>query len=85
MQDKSWIRNAGAIGLLELGLAIHTQPWVKDWDEADYMYPLQQSELWTCGGVMKNMEMWDDPDIQGIAGLTFVEYEFRAYSKSKMP
>jgi len=76
VQDRSWIRNAGVFG-------IYSQPWGRDWDETNYMDPQQQSELWTCGGVMKDMQMWDDPEVGGIAGISFIEYTFRADSRVK--
>jgi len=48
VQDKSIVLNKGIWG-------IYTTPWEKDWDETDYIYPQQQSDLWTCGGLLKDM------------------------------
>lgn len=32
---------------------------------------------------MKDMQMWDDPEVGGIAGISFIEYTFRADSRVK--
>ena len=53
-----------------------------DWDETNYLYPQQQSELWTCG--QPNMDMWDTPAFtiwSRAAGA--VSRKFRATSKVK--
>ncbi len=76
VQDKSIILNKGIWG-------IYTTPWQKDWDETDYMSPQQQSDPWTCGGLLKNMDMWDDPEVSGIAGFNLLQYVFRADSRVK--
>ena len=52
-----------------------------DWDESSYMYPAQQSDLWTCG--TKNMDMWDDPSLTTISRWISKSRTFKATSQVK--
>jgi hypothetical protein len=54
-----------------------------DWDESNYMYPQQQSDLWTCGGLLKNMDMWDTPSLTAISRPIAISRTFKATSQVK--
>lgn len=55
-----------------------------DWDDSNYMYPQQQSDLWTCGGNLKNMDMWDTPSPTILTQFTLpIWRSFKATSQVK--
>jgi RHS repeat-associated protein len=72
VQDKSWI--------LVKNFGIFTQDWAKDWDETDYQ---GNSDLWSCGKIPNNMDMWDDPEVYGLSWWVTLSMTFRAESKVK--
>jgi RHS repeat-associated protein len=54
-----------------------------DWDERTYTYPQQQSDLWTSGGLLKDMDMWDTPTLTAISRPTAIWRRFKATSRVK--
>jgi hypothetical protein len=62
-----------------------------DWDESSYMgggwgpwKTDQQSDLWTCGGNFKNMDMWDTPGPTPWSQISLILWRnFKATSQVK--
>ncbi len=54
-----------------------------DWDETNYLKPQQQSDLWICGGLLKDMDMWDTPSLTGLSRPIAAWRKFKATARVK--
>jgi hypothetical protein len=52
-----------------------------DWDETNYDHPQKQSDLWTCGGLLKDMDMWDTPSLTFWSRHIAIYRTFKARSQ----